>query len=27
MGADLVKISEAEALELVERFRRKWGEG
>jgi len=25
-GADLVEISEAEARELIERFREKWGE-
>lgn len=27
LGSDLVEVSEAEALELVERFRRKWDEG
>lgn len=25
-GADLVEISEADALELIERFREKWGQ-
>jgi hypothetical protein len=27
VGPELVEISEAEAFEFVERFRRKWGEG
>ena len=27
VGADLVEISEAEALELIERFRERWGGG